>query len=212
MCSQPAFDKNNSCVRAPRPTKVYTLLPGETTTIENKPRVLFITRAVMCGYVARPFAVNRAVFKDRRRGAEDEIDVTLDIAVFEIMTVAINKQRILPTEEATIPKRSAIRVYKQRHCLRTHSKRILKRDVLGAKIIRVDERAERESRVARVLCAQFKGENGLVWIFTAKRDVTLTGAHSYLILINARLDSNHNCSIVVFGNVVQRGLDRLEIT
>ncbi len=71
----------------------------------------------MCGYVARPFAMNHAVFKDRRRSAEDEIDVTLDVAVFEIMTTAVNKQRVLPAEEATIPKRSAVCVYKQRHCL-----------------------------------------------------------------------------------------------
>src|SRR6185369_2562581 len=105
MRSQPTLNKNHARVRAPRPAKIDTItcvVPGETTTIENEPRVLFITRAVMCGYVPRTFAVDRAVFKDRRRSAKDEIDVTFDVAVFEKVTTAVDKQRVLPTEEATI--------------------------------------------------------------------------------------------------------------
>ena len=76
-----------------------------------------LLKPVVCGYVALPFAVNRAVFKDRRRGSKDEIDVAFDVAVFEVVATAVNKQRILPAEKATILKRSALGIDKQRHRL-----------------------------------------------------------------------------------------------
>src|SRR6185369_1908337 len=149
---------------------------------------------------------------ERRRSAENEIDVSLDVTVFKYVTAAINKQCVLPAEEATALKRSAIRVYKQRHCLRTSAKRIFKRQVLSAKVVRIDERAERESRIARLLRADAKSENGLERIVAAQREVTLAGIHSYLFLINAGFDPNHDRLVVVIRNVVQCLLDRLEIT
>ena len=120
MCSHPTVEKNNSSIGTPRSAEIDSfacVLSGQAATQKHKACVLFIARAVMRRYIALPFAMNGAIFKHRRRSAKDEIDVPLDVAVFEEVTVAVNKQRILPAEKATILERRPIGIYKKSHSL-----------------------------------------------------------------------------------------------
>src|SRR6185369_7713309 len=110
--------------------------------------------AVMRGHIALSFTVNRTIFEDCRCRAEYEIDVALDVTVFEIMTTAVDEQGVLPSEKSTILNRRTIGVHEQRDRLRASAERVFKRQVLSVKIVCIDERAERESRVAGLKRAQ----------------------------------------------------------
>jgi hypothetical protein len=156
--------------------------------------------------------VYRAVFKDRGRAAENEIDVALDVTVFEPLTPAVYKQRVLPPEKAAIAKLSAVRIDEQSHRLRAGSERILKRHVFSAKLIGVNEGTEGESRISRLERTQSIGKNRLERIITAKRDEALARADADLLAIDTRLEVNHDSLTVVFRNVIDRFLDRTKVT
>lgn len=77
--------------------------------------------------------------------------------------------------------------------------------------IGVDERAEGESRVARLLRAEAEGEDGLVRIFTAKSEEAFGGVDSNLVAIDSGLDPDDDSLRVVVGNMIDCLLDSLEI-
>ena len=83
-----------------------------------------------------------AVFKKSFCTAKDEINVAFDVAIFEELPATVDKQRVLPTEKATVLKDRAVGVDEKRDCLRSRPEGILKRDVLGAKVVGINERAE----------------------------------------------------------------------
>ena len=78
------------------------------------------------------------------------------------------------------------------------------------KIVGIDERAEGEPRVAGLLRAQAISQHSVGWILAAESYETL--GYSYLFLVNATFDLNHDRLIVVVGNMVHRLLDSSEIT
>ncbi len=111
MRTEPAIDKNHTRIRSPRPAEINAVagvITSQTAAQKDKARVFFITRAVMRGHIALSFAVNRAVFKHCRCRAEYKIDMPFDVTVFEIVTTAVNEQRVLPSEKSTILKRRTI--------------------------------------------------------------------------------------------------------
>jgi hypothetical protein len=78
--------KTHSSIRTPRPAEIDSfagVLARQTAMHEDEPRVLLVAGPIVCRHIAVAFAVNRAVLKDRRRAAENEIDVSFDVAVLK---------------------------------------------------------------------------------------------------------------------------------
>ena len=103
------------------------------------------------GEIAVAPGVEPAALEERRRAAEDEIDMTRDERVFEVVAAAIEKDGVLPAEEAAVAKRHAIAVDPDRERLPDGAGGVLERQVLGGEVVGVDDgggRAERADRQA----------------------------------------------------------------
>src|SRR5262249_34088116 len=61
--------------------------------------------------------VDTAALEPRRRAAEDEVHVSCDERVFEILAAAIQEDRVLPPEEAAVAEYHAIAVDTDGECL-----------------------------------------------------------------------------------------------
>src|SRR6185503_1358043 len=106
------------------------------------------------------------------------------------MTAAIYEQRILPPKKATVLERRAFRIDEQSDGLRASAVRILKRHILSAEIICVDERRKREPGVACFLRAQPEGNDGFLRVLAAESNEAFTRAYTQLLLIQTRFDLN----------------------
>src|SRR6185312_16415355 len=73
-------------------------------------------------------------------GAKNEIHMAADIAVLKILPPAIQKDGILPAEEAAVAEARAVAIHADGQRLADRPGGIFKRDVLRRKIIRIDRR------------------------------------------------------------------------
>src|SRR5882724_1566266 len=120
MCVHPTINKDDAAVRPPGPSEIDALTcvrAGQATIEKHKPICLRIIQTPMRGDVALAFAVDRAVFKDRRAAAKDEIYVAFDVAIFVILPPAVSKQRILPAQKPAVAKDNSIGVNVNGDCL-----------------------------------------------------------------------------------------------
>ena len=81
-----------------------------------------------------------ATLEEGRCAAEDEINVPCDVAVFKILSSAIQKNRVLPAEETTVTKYDAITVNANGERLTNRASRIFKGDVLGGEVVSINLR------------------------------------------------------------------------
>ena len=79
-----------------------------------------------------------AALEERRCAAEDEIDVTGDVRVSEVVAPAVQKDRVLPAKKPRIPNSDAVAVHAQRQRLADRTGSVLERQVLRREIVRVD--------------------------------------------------------------------------
>ncbi len=131
---------------------------------------LGVAEAPMRGHITLPLAVNVAVFENRGGVTENEINVTLDVAVLVILPPTVREQRILPADEATIAKDNSIGVHVNGDGLRTSAVGVLKRKVLSAKVTAPDIGAVRLARVSRCFGAEIKRQSRLQCVLTLERD------------------------------------------
>jgi len=143
--------------------------------------------------------------------SKDEINVAFDVTVFEELASTIDEQRVLPTEKAAVLKDRAVSVDQERDCLRSRPERILKRDVLGAKVAGINKRAESEPRVSSLLCAQPVSQHCVLTVVTAKSQKPFAAADSNLFFVSTRLDTNNNTPLIVVGNAIYCLLNRFKI-
>ena len=151
------------------------------------------------------------VFKGSFGTSKDEINVAFDVAVFEQLTSTIDKQRVLPAKKATVLKDRAVGVDQERDCLRSRSERILKGDVLGAKVVCINERAESKPSVSGLLCAQPVGQYCVLTVVSAKSQKAFATADSNLFFVSTRLDANNNPPLIVVGNAIYCLLNGLKV-
>jgi hypothetical protein len=151
------------------------------------------------------------VIKESFGTSKDEINVAFDVTVFEELPASIDKQCVLPTEKATVLKDRAVSVDQERDCLRSRPKRILKRDVLGAKVVGTNECAESKPRVPSLLCAQPVGQYCVLTIVTAKSQKAFATTNPDLFFVSTRLDANNNTALIVVGNVIYCLLNRFKV-
>jgi len=180
--------------------------------MENKTRVLIIARSEVRRDVSRTFAVNLTVLKEYFRAAEDEVDVSFDVTVFKELTTAIDEQRVLPSEKTTVLKNHAIGISKKSDCLRTRTERVLERYVFGAEIVRINERAKRQSCVTCLLRTQPISQDCCLRVVTSKSQKALAAADANLFFVSTGFDANDNASLIIVRDVIDCLLDRLEIT
>ena len=162
--------------------------------------------------IALSFAVNVTAFEDRGRVAEDEIHMSLDVAVFVVLSPAVRKQRVLPAKKATVAKDNPIRIDVNGDRLRTGAVGVFKRKVLSAKVATTNIRAVRKSRVSRSLGAQIERQRSLHRVFALKGDERFCLRNLHLLFVCARLDVNDKAMQVKFGNVIDRLLHCLEVS
>jgi len=143
--------------------------------------------------------------------SKDEINVAFDVTVFEELTSTIDKQRVLPTEKATVLKDRAVSVDQERDCLRTRPERILKRDVLSAKVVGINERAESKPRIPGFLGTQPVSQYCVLTVVTAKSQKAFAVADPNLFLVSTRFDANNNTPLIVVGNAIYCLLNRFKI-
>jgi len=67
--------------------------------------------------ISGSFAVDLTMFKNHLAAAEDKVDVTLDVTVFEKLPATVDEQRVLPPEKAAILKHHPISISQKRDCL-----------------------------------------------------------------------------------------------
>jgi hypothetical protein len=79
-----------------------------------------------------------AVFEKGCRGAEYEINVTFNVAVFKILSAPVQENRILPSKKPTVTEHGTITIDANSKRLTNWSSAVCKGDVLGNEIIRVD--------------------------------------------------------------------------
>ena len=151
------------------------------------------------------------VFKESFCTSKDEIDVAFDVTVFEELTASIDKQSVLPAKKATVLKDRAISVDQERNCLRSRAERIFKRDVLGAKVVGINERAESKPRVPGFFGAQPVGQYCVLTVVTAKSQKAFATADSNLFFVATRLDANNKTPLIVVGNAIDCLLNRFKV-
>src|SRR5438067_10884086 len=95
------------------------------------------------GDVSRLATMNMAAFEPCGCGAEDEINVPGNVAVFEILPATIQKHSILPSDNATATKHHAISINADCQRLAHRAGGIFKSKVLGSDVVRVDYRRRR---------------------------------------------------------------------
>src|SRR5215212_6358275 len=78
-----------------------------------------------------------ATLEEGRRRAEDEIDVPFDVATLEVLSPAVEKDRVLPPEEAAVSEGRAVAVNAQRERLPNGAGGVLEGDVLGREVVGV---------------------------------------------------------------------------
>ena len=86
----------------------------------------------------------------RRCAAENEIHVAGDVRVGEVVAPAVEKDRVLPAQEAAVPEHHAVAVHADRQRLADRPGRVLERQVLGGEIVRVDLHRRRPERADRL--------------------------------------------------------------
>src|SRR5262249_33911893 len=96
------IQKYCSAVRAPGPAEIRLgggILARDFAMREDETERL-VGRRRGRRDVSVPQTVNMAILKKSRRGAEDEIHVTRDVAVFKILAAAVEQNRVLPSQKA----------------------------------------------------------------------------------------------------------------
>jgi hypothetical protein len=73
------------------------------------------------------------------RASENEIDVAGNVTAFKVVPTAIGEDGVLPAKELAVVKGNSIAVNANRQCLANRTGGILEGDILGAKIVRIDQ-------------------------------------------------------------------------
>src|SRR5262245_42463979 len=105
-------EKDCARERSPRPAEIGLdgwRFTGDLAMREHKTERL-LWRSRSRGDVAVPQNMYATILEEGSRGAKDKIDVPRDVTVFEILTPAVQQDRVLPTEEATVTKHDAIAI------------------------------------------------------------------------------------------------------
>lgn len=88
--------------------------------------------------VAALLAPNMTVLEDRGRVAADKIDAAFDIAILEIRSLAVEVERVLPAEEPAVAEDLFVALGPHGRGLSHIPGGVLKRDVFGREVVRVN--------------------------------------------------------------------------
>src|SRR5262249_19678151 len=134
--------------------------------------------------------------EERGRAAENEVDVTGDERILEILTAAVEEDRVLPSKEAAVAKDDSIAVDAQRQRLADWAGAVLEGQVLCREVVGVDdgrrrtERADRFAVDARHVRVEVVGEHRARGILADQRDEALLALHVDQLAIGAGLDED----------------------
>src|SRR6266550_4423866 len=152
-----------------------------------------------------------AVLEPGRRGAKDKVDVTGDVAVFKILPPPIQKNRVLPSQEAAVAKRDPIAIDANGQRLAHWPGRILKGKVLNREIVGIDKSRRRTKGADRLAVnsnhvgVQVVRQYSLLRIFTDEMNKTLFVLCIDQLLIDAWFDMN-DCGVVE-ASCLRHGID-----
>ena len=152
-----------------------------------------------------------AALEESSGAAEDKIDVTGDVAVFKVLPATIDEDRVLPTEEATLAKDSAVAIDANGKRLANRPRRILESNVLSGEVISIDLRGRRAKSANRFVVfadqvrIQVIGEYGLCSVLADESDETLFMLHVDEFFVGSGLNEN-DCRIVG-ASVLRNGVD-----
>ncbi len=136
------------------------------------------------------------MFKPRRSRAKNEVHMPFDITIVEILTPAINQNRVLPAEETAVAERGAVTIHANRQGLPDRPGGVGKRDVFRRKIVGVNRRGRRFERAERFAIQighgsiQAEGEDGVGGIIANEAKVCFLTLHIHQLVIHAGFDMN----------------------
>src|SRR5215831_6838687 len=112
------------------------------------------TVALFCGRrrggnVAVTPRMNVASLEEGRRRTKNEVHMPSDQRILEVVTAAVEQNRVLPAQEAAITEDGTIAVYTQCQSLTHGACAVLKRDVFGGEIVCVNENRRGAKRADR---------------------------------------------------------------
>jgi hypothetical protein len=112
-------------------------------------------RLIVVGRCRRDIAVLQAMnvttLEPRRGCAEDEIDMTCDIAIFEILPAAIQKDRVLPAQKPAATEAHTIAVHSDSQSLSHRPGRVFESEIFKADIVGIDHGRRRPKGADRLL-------------------------------------------------------------
>jgi len=159
-----------------------------------------------------------AIFKNRRRISENEIDVPFDVAIAIILPPgyafprlraldAVCIERILPADESAFSKEGPVGSDEDRNCLGSRAVGVGERHILGTEIVRLDRGAGRFAGSARGLVVEVVSKDGRGGIVAEERDRSFAAGHVQLLFVGSRLDMDHVAAASSIWNFVHRFLD-----
>ena len=160
-----------------------------------------------------------AFLEPRRRRAKNEIDMAANKTVLKILPAAIEQDRVLPAEKTAVAKRGLVAIDTNGQRLADGPSGILKRNVFGCEIIRIDRRGWRLERADGFAFGigdagvKIEGENRVrgIGILTDKAEEGFLTLHVNEFFVDARRDVNDHRIIPTAGwHRHDRRLHRLE--
>lgn len=163
--------------------------------------------------------MNMAMLEPRGRSAEDEVGCALDVAVFEILPPAVEKDRVLVPEKAAIAENRAIAMDRERECLPHGACVVRNCQVLDGKIISIEIERRRpkgsdgEPIRTRYAGVEIKDKDRGLGVFTDQAHIALLPLHINSLAIDPGLHVNGR-RVICFTHrdLRHRGLDRREIS
>src|SRR4051812_31006132 len=148
-------------------------------------------QATLGRYVAGSAAMDLTVFEDGRGVAEDEINVSLNEAIAEVLTPGCRVQGVLPAQESAFSKNSSVRMNRYCDRLSARSIAVLEGDVRSFELCAFHVHRAAEERAADILGSRVEPDHSSCRIGSAKRNTRpVLGDHD-AFAIRARPDVNY---------------------
>ena len=169
------------------------------------------------GDVAVAEAVNTAVLKPSRGRTKNEIHMAHNVTVVKILAPAIEQDRVLPAEEPTVAEHRPVPVHAEGEGLPDRAGGILKREIFGGEIIRIDrggrglERANGAALGIGDAGVQVKRQHGVGGVVADQLEKSFFALEIDEFAIDAGGDVNHDGVLAAAGRHRHDGrLNRLE--